>query len=713
MVSTPCFNGPSRNTLCGAMTAIIAIAIFSSPALGQPQEPRPYRLPAAERLTGILWGSECTSPDGFALRFGGCDQASNDGAANTAIKSNGVWESFVVELRKANSMQVTRDEVWTLRNRVKDLDATVSRNFFQGHGGPEQARALRAELGKFAEALRSQSARTDEASPAQTTPYANQQHRLARGAVEEAGKGLAAADAASGDGPSAETIKALHAAQVALERAVELLDAQPAPRTLSPIAYDVEHKLFVIFGGDHLDYLTNDTWIFNPVKRQWQQRHPHSAPPPRANHKLAACGDGKIKLSGGYTYFNDIWYMGGPYVDLADGDWTYDIATDAWTSDAGKEGTADMMRVYRCGAFHPDFFLRGEKPDAATNEAKLKALPVNTWVAMEPPAKPPLNRDWGSACIAPDYGVLLRWSGGHCAHGGSDVLIYHFATNRWELPFPVEFPLGQCYSNTSYPSGFNLNRRPWVSGHTYKCFGYDPVAQLMVFTGQNPWSYLFDPGVADWIGRTEKPPQMCYNSSFYTLTLCTAGKELYCWGGQYDRCVAMHKWQPEKKAWQEVKITGGKLPGPECDHCGLSYDAQRRRLILFPRSYKGTLYALDCRTSVLEKLRPEGDDAAARSIGFWRELAYVPEADMFVLVGASAAPVGGGKGAVRPTLAYDCAHNRFERFLIGGPHPAGKDGRNVSCGAAYDAQRQLIWATDARGEIYVLRFDARTANKAR
>ena len=268
---------------------------------------------------------------------------------------------------------------------------------------------------------------------------------------------------------------------------------------------------------------------------------------------MTAAGDGKVKLSGGFTHNNiDIWYMGPLYQLRDDGDWTYDVAADTWTSEAGVEGVAPDQRAYRSGAFMPDYFMQGERPDAAANEAKLKALPPNTWVAMHPPQKPRVNRDWGSACIAADFDVLLRWSGGHCAHGGSDVPMYHFATNRWELPFPVEFPLGQCYSNTSYPAGFNFNRRPWVSGHTYKSFGYDPTGKLMVFTGHNPWSYLFDPQAGDWVGRSKKPAAMCYDSSFYTLTLCSTGKELYCWGGQYGQTVGMYKWQAETKSWETV-----------------------------------------------------------------------------------------------------------------------------------------------------------------
>ena len=492
-----------------------------------------------------------------------------------------------------------------------------------------------------------------EAAGAKGPIDADQEARLDR-YKQLCGKALLAVQSQFGRGPEPITppwIRANFDALVALQQAAETLDAEPAPRALSPIAYDAKSKLFVLFGGDHLDYMTNDTWVFDPARRRWEQRHPKFAPPPRANHTLTATGDGKVKLSGGFTHNNiDIWYMGPLYQLCDDGDWTYDIAADTWTSDAGANGVAPDQRAYRSGAFMPDYFLQGDRPDAAANEARLKALPLNTWVAMHPPQKPRVNRDWGSACIAPDCDVLLRWSGGHCAHGGSDVPMYHFATNRWELPFPVEFPLGQCYSNTSYPTGFNFNRRPWVSGHTYKSFGYDPTSKLMVFTGHNRWSYLFDPQAGDWVGRAKKPNLMCYDSSFYTLTLCSTDKDLYCWGGQYDRAVGIHKWQPATKRWETLKLTGVKLPGPECDHSGLAFDSKRNRLILFPKRYTGRLYALDCPTNELIELKPGGANAAAATVGFWRELAYVPQADVVLVVGASLAPTDGAKDALRPSL---------------------------------------------------------------
>ena len=89
----------------------------------------------------------------------------------------------------------------------------------------------------------------------------------------------------------------------------------------------------------------------------------------------------------------------------------------------------------------------------------------------------------------------------------------------------------------------------------------------------------------------------------------------------------------------------------------------------------------------------------------------MPEADAVLVVGASLAPAGEGKDALRPSLAYDCGKNAWVVLNLGGTHPAGKAGRDVSLGSAYDAKRKLTWATDANGEVYVLRLDMKTARK--
>ncbi|MCG3179889.1 MAG: hypothetical protein BIFFINMI_02239 [Phycisphaerae bacterium] len=691
---------------------VIALLAAASPLAAQPAKPKFAKAPGANLRDAIIWGAECRVDDNRGLAFGGCDQAADDGAAHTRILKAGQWVDIHEDLRKANPLQADHDKLCHTRDAIKDAKARVRFVFFEGAPSADQVKAIASDalpaLKKAVTDLLDQGGTLNGYKPNELADRGKPAGQFVGSAqIELAHVVERLAEAA----PSVEDVKALDAVQIAAERAAELLDCEPAPRALSPIVYDKKTKLFVLFGGDHLDYMTNDTWVFAPATNRWEQRHPKTAPPPRANHTLASNEDGKITLSGGFTHNNiDIWYMGPLYQLRDDGDWVYDIEQDTWTSKAGTAGIEPDQRAYRTGAFVPEFFMQGDKPDRAANEAKLKALPVNTWVVMNPPYKPRVNRDWGSACTDPDRDVLLRWSGGHCAHGGSDVPMYHYATNRWELTFPVEFPLGQCYSNTSYPGGFNFNRRPWVSGHTYKNFGYDPVDKLMVFTGHNPWSYLFDPAVGDWIGRTRKPNLMNYNGSFYTLTLCTAGQSLYAWCGQYGQSVGLTKWNAKDRNWDVVKVTGENLPGPECDHSGLAYDAKRDRLIFFPKKYSGALFAMDCKTNVLSKLTPAGSADAPRQIGFWRELAYLPDADWIVVAGSTLAAEG-GENEVRPTLAYDCANNKWLSLTIGGPSPAGKGGRNVSQGTGYDAERGLIWATDTNSEVFVLRLDAANVTK--
>jgi len=679
---------------------VVLLALTATVGLGADggKKPKYTGAPGADLSKPIIWGNECATADGGGLRFGGIDQKADDGAAHTEVKVDGQWVSIIDELRKGNPR---KGYLQGSRAFAAAAKLRLAGDRFAYLDGKAPAAAAGA-----GQTLEEQWHTLAVANPSEV----NDADTLVKAARQLVGAGINLLGTTSSEyhSTTAEQMNAALAAWVMFDQAADLLDCEPAPRAIAPIAYDAKTKLFVIFGGDHLDYMSNDTWVFDPSRKRWEQRHPKTAPPPRANHTLKAEGDGKVKLSGGIGYNNtDIGYMGPAYQFLDDGDWTYDIGADTWTSDGGGAGVSPDQRAYRTyPGMAPESFLKGDKPDAAANEAVLKGLPVNTWVAMHPPVRPKVNRDWGSACIAPDKDVLLRWSGGHCAHGGSDVPMYHFATNRWEMPFPVELPLGQCYSNTSYPEGFNFNRRPWVSGHTYKNFGYDPVGKVMVFTGHSPWFYMFDPAVEDWIGRGEKPAAMCYGGCFYTLTVCATDKSLYCWGGRNNG--TMHLWNSAMKDWEPLKVTGAVMPHPEVDHCGLAADCKRDRLILLPKTYKGSLFALDCKSNELVELKPDGENDLAKTVNFWRECAYLPDADMIINAGATVAGPDAAKDAPRLTLCYDCANNKWMTYKLAGPHTNSRD---VSYGSCYDARRKLVWVTDTGGEVFALRFDPKAEAK--
>ena len=500
-----------------------------------------------------------------------------------------------------------------------------------------------------------------------------------------------------GKGPAPE------AESHSLDLEADALDCEPPPRALSPIVYDAKSKLFVLFGGDHLDYLTNDTWVFDPEKRKWSLRHPASAPPPRANHLLVASGDGTVVATGGYTYTSSTDYVGAQYRHLGDGDWVYDIAADKWSG----AGVASGSRVYRTGRLHPDYYLKDPAPEPKAFADWLAAVPANTWTLTKPPHLPALNRDWGTAVLDPDRDLILRWSGGHSAHGGTDVLMYHLATNRWELPFPVEFPLGQLYNNTEYPDGWNFNHRPWITGHTYQNYGVDPVLKKMLFAGRRDHCYVFDPDLGDWTTRFAKPKGMAYGDCFYTLTLTPTPQGLVCWTNEGK----LFRFKAEGTEWVELPLKGAKMPGSVVDNSTIVYDSKRDRLLAVRKGYgdksqfDGTIAVIEVKSGDVTILSPEGKEKGGE-VPYLCQLRYDPTNDL-ILGGCTLEP---GADGIRRTPAFDCEGARWVSLKIVGDDPSGKRGRNVSLGMMFDAKRKLFWAVDTNSNVYVLRLDVATAD---
>jgi hypothetical protein len=683
------------------------------------RETRAYKLATTDFTNRVQWGGWCVLSDGSGLRFGGADQGADDGNPHTQVKRQGAWVAIHEELRAANPLQTLHDRAWALRNLHKNATAKAGRIYFSGLPAADETGKIRDELlpaltgvgkdlDKLVADIKSQTKKLKEYEAGQAgfaLTYAGDASARLRRVMQAAAAAL-----------SAETIKELAAVRIALEKVAEALDAEPPPRALSPVVYDAKSGLYVVFGGDHLDYLTCDTWVFDPTRGKWMQRHPKSAPAPRANHLLSAAGDGKIALTNGYTYADQPWYQAAQYRDVGDGTWTYDVAADVWT---GGEGVAADTRTYRSGPFAQEFFLQGAKPSATENEARLKALPVNTWVDMKPPQTLMLDRDWGTAVLDTDRDMILYWSGGHCAHGGTDVPHYHLSCNRWEMPNPIEYPLGSLQANTLYPVGRNFNLRPWMVGHTYRSYGYDPVLKKMVFTGrpsiygkgvehQDHNFYIYDPDVADWTTRALKPKEMSYTDSFFTLTHCATPQGSFVW----TKDGKLFRLDAAGTAFAEVKLSGDALPGASCDGACLVLDAKRNRLLGIRTTpgkdgykFDGEVYAVDLKSFEVKALNPAGK-AGVAGMGFTREADYDVANDLMLV----ATPLPGNKDHL---AVYDCASNRWSSAAFGGPNPAaGGYGYNVNLGLSYDARRGLHWAVGQYGEIRVLRIDVPSARIA-
>ena len=673
------------------------LATFIAPVFAQQ---KPFKIPSVDLKDQIIWGSICEGADGFVLGFGGQDQK-RDELPRTRVEVDAQWKSLSAELRQT-TLQKHHEKCHKLALAVRGVTARFRHLYFEGHEFDKLPAAFEVEQKKLAEPCRKEwaSLKEDLRSALRTVAgYEKQQLARALSKVDEIDTLSAAGKFFSLEG------------QVMLEQAGVLLDAEPPARFVSPLAYDPQTKLFVLTAGDHGDYLTNDLWLFDPAKKRWEQRHSTSAPPPRGSHTLKANSDGTVTLSGGYTYTSSTSYLGAQYRELNDGDWTFDITANAWRGP--HEGVASDTRVYRTGPFHPNYFLQGTKPDATAAKKVLDAIPANRWVELKPPNKPEMVRTWGHAVLDPDHDLVLVFSGGHSAHCGSDVLHYHLATNRWELTAPVEFPLGQTYSNTSYPEGFNLNRRPWVTGHTYQSYNYDPGSQKLYLNARVDNTYVYDPAIGDWIGRFSKPKPMVYNDCFYTLNTLPTPHGLICWTGH----GGLFKLDTEKQEWREINCSGEKLPTAQVDASTFVYDSKRGRLIFIRSDYgkknDGNLHFCDLETGEVMKTTTANAAALANlDLKGVDRAVYDPDHDLVLF----SALLPGETGEPRRALVYNCTADKWQSLAITyevgmDKRPAHPAGPGHSCGLLFDTKRQIIWGLDTHDcRVYALRLDPANAS---
>jgi hypothetical protein len=530
---------------------------------------------------------------------------------------------------------------------------------------------------------------------------------------------------------------------------------EPPARANSRLVYDPVNKLTVLFGGDQLDQLIADTWVFDSAKKTWTQRKPELSPSPRAGHALVWLPKAKkILLLGGYTYTSTTDYVTSLYKPLPLEAWTYDCANNTWefisrwdkdspvppsnvflgaaadendtvmvldsqnrawtcNFDVSKPAAAGRQKfgvvagatVRRTGSHDPKWYTEGvAAPDPMAVADRLKKLSANEWVQMPTPNMPKMNMDWGSAVFDTANDKILRFSGGHSAYSGTAPVVYDIKTDRYSLPFVPEYPLEFVYSNDQVRGEWSFRGRPWMTGHTYKTTGYDTHTKAMLFVGHQ-YTYTFDAVAGEWTRLPERNP---FQPDYYHNTLCSAPDGAYLWGlqGLETRGPWIWRFNSETKGWKPLPLViNPQLPAMGPDHHGLAFDTKRNRLLFFsdlgPK--KGNIAAYDLKTFKLTWLDPAGSEKALERC---RETVYLPDADL-VLVGAR---VKDADGAFR-WLAYDCAKNAWVGISLAGTDPIAKwGGFNNSMGLMYDPGRKLIWAVGQMSQVYALKFDAEKAN---
>jgi hypothetical protein len=523
------------------------------------------------------------------------------------------------------------------------------------------------------------------------------------------------------------------------------LEQQPSQRAHSPMVYDPEAKKIVLFGGDRLDQLTNDTWTFDGQK--WAEQKPALAPAPRAGHALVwLAGAKKVLLLGGYGYESSWGSYPAMYKNRALEAWAYDAAADrwefvaAWDKDGPPSSQApfpiraaagaddavtvlckgtwqcrlDVSRPDAVGAarlgvkpgaverrkqfYDPEWYKQKAGPgDPAKTEAELSALAPNTWTLRPQPNRPDILGDWANSLFSPELDVIVRWAGGHCNYGGTAPLVYDVKADRWSVPFAPEMYLEFCASNMGLLDGWSFSGSPWMPGHTCNATGYDPESKSMVYVSSGH-SFFFDLAKGKW-SRAEKPnPFQTYG---HVTTLVNTPKGTIVWTGLPGRETALQLLDSKARTWSKLPITG-TLPLTTYDQHGVAYDAKRDRLLLFSGvdKNKGDVMAYDMKTGEAKWLNAAGKAKAGVAS---RNALYLPEADA-VLIGNRITADGGKK----PWLLYDCEKNAWFAVTMAGGDPLDKT-PHYDLGLMHDPKRKLIWTTDAVNRVHVLKPDLAAA----
>jgi len=531
-------------------------------------------------------------------------------------------------------------------------------------------------------------------------------------------------------------------------------EVQPLQRANSQLVYDPVNRMAVVFGGDHLDSLLADTWIFDG--RKWARKKPKVGPSPRAGHALLWLPKArKVLLLGGYGYSSTDKSGRNVYRSLPLDAWAYDVEDDRWdfvTRFAGagktppgcpagrtarslraaatdndvlllragragdwlcrldvsapdavggkKHGVTSDTTELRTGCYDPEWYSGGPpSPSAEKLARELRSVKPNTWMRRAPaPRRPALVEGaWSSAIYCPEQDLIVRFTGGHCVYSGTAPMTYHVKTGRFSIPYAPEFALDFCSGSTLFcRESFRGN--PWMSGHTRSNTVYDPLSKRMVYSNRT-FTYFLDPATGKW-SRTSKPSPFATETFGMYSHVCSTPKGVLAWAPTGRRRPhRLYLLDPEKGTWNRV-ARDAQVPSTGFDKHAMTYDSKRKRVLLYTAG-KDHFLSYSLVKDSLQKVPVRG--IIKQLPGNLRESVYLPESDA-VLHAIRLKD----KDGTPQWLLYDCGREEWRGIGLAGTGPLGKPSDKAysydnGLALMHDPQRDLVWALDSRNRVYVLK----------
>lgn len=541
---------------------------------------------------------------------------------------------------------------------------------------------------------------------------------------------------------------------------------EPSSRALSPLAFDAATGKIVLFGGDLLDGVAGDTWAYDCKLRSWSEQKPPLGPAPRFGHVLLPLptAPGKLLLAGGNTINSSTAYQANLYQPLPFEFWVYDIAQNRWDvlkRFAGEEVVPQLVSnnsnvaalddrgrllfvgagkkrfesatyvatinsaqrdpagtqefgvptgtiTRRSGPYDPEWYLQDIPPvDAAQTANNLATLVPNRWTPLAPP-KWPTNRQgggWSTVAYDSDGKQLLHLGGGHSSYFGNDVAHYDTLADRWSISYRPQFALQYNY-DLSGPGSWAFNGGPW-GNHNYHAYQYDPVRQRLVYV-RNAYTHFYDP-----LGRVWKQDELIRDNPFtgskYTSYLVSTPEGVVVWANELGSGLRHGIFLLTKEGWRRIETTGETLPKSETDGSTISFDENRKQLLLTTTlgekgiDHSGQVWSVELSSGAVKKLNPGGREKIVVK-RFAREAVFLPKRDL-VLIGYH---LGGETNQIP---FYDVAGNRWLTAELPGSEFFSRTGAgaSVDLGLIYDRERELIWAVmcklQSSNDLQVLQID--------
>jgi len=695
-------------------------------------------LSAKPRTTCRIWGSMCYDPVNKEILHAGGDGGSADVATWAYSLSENEWRKLEfgsAELRALGSR--AKALCW----QAKALLGACSSRFAIAETEQEakgdlaaQAGALAAAADKLTEAVRAAGLNGIEKAAGE----------VAIRRLEVAAPAVKAFQGKLSGAITPDILAEARAARVVFEQVVDALAAEPPGRARSQIAYDPVHKKIVLFGGDGLDRVLSDTWLYDCATRTWEQRFPERCPAPRAGHVLAWLPKAqKIVLAGGYS--RD-W--------LAQEVWTYDAAANDWklllhvplqpedygrqkfspnaprvthrvpqvgavneddvlvcvtsappslitwackvdpsrADEAGTAAHAATSGIYTFNRIDPATWEKAAKPDPEATAKLYSDMPANVWTSLEfPRYAPGAQNRWGTTAYDTDRHQLLFWGGGHATSQEDDVAHFSLRGGFWTIGYHPDDPIEIIYATV--PTPLSYADRVHVPIHAYKAYCYDATAGRMLY-----FDRAYNPAVREW--EPTPFPGLEHRGPMHSFMAPTPrGAITYSEKGLF-------RFDAKAGQWQKLPWDGPAFGPIWCDGHALRYDPKRDCLWL---ANDKDIFRYDLATGKATKLGITKPKALGQFI-FWGEEVYLPDADLMLLMKLFQSP----DGKLR-NIVWDPTDARFYWVDLtfeakGKPVEFKENPFSWSDALCYDPELKLALLNNSSAhKVWALKFDRKAA----